>query len=87
MAWRAKGKNNADLIKQLIENKIIKINDDKEEKKQGPDQKVVRDAMLKVDRGDFAPRDPYMDCPQSIGLGATISAPHMQFSFYKPLFV
>ncbi|VDM81657.1 unnamed protein product [Strongylus vulgaris] len=33
--------------------------------------------MLAVDRGDFAPRSPYMDQPQGIGWNATISAPHM----------
>ncbi|VDO76583.1 unnamed protein product [Heligmosomoides polygyrus] len=37
----------------------------------------VRDAMLAVDRADFAPRAPYMDQPQGIGWNATISAPHM----------
>lgn len=37
----------------------------------------VREAMLAVDRGDFAPRSPYMDQPQGIGWNATISAPHM----------
>lgn len=33
--------------------------------------------MLAVDRCHFAPAHPYMDCPQPIGYGATISAPHM----------
>lgn len=33
--------------------------------------------MSSVDRGLFAPAHPYMDCPQPIGYGATISAPHM----------
>ncbi|EPB72446.1 putative protein-L-isoaspartate O-methyltransferase [Ancylostoma ceylanicum] len=33
--------------------------------------------MLATDRGDFAPRSPYMDQPQGIGWNATISAPHM----------
>lgn len=37
----------------------------------------VKKAMLAVDRGDFAPTDPYGDHPVSIGYGATISAPHM----------
>ena len=65
MAWLAKGKNHQDLIKQLMQNKIIK-------------RKEIADAMNKVDRGEFAPSDPYEDCPQPIGYGATISAPHMQ---------
>lgn len=38
---------------------------------------VVRRTMSAVDRGLFAPAHPYMDCPQPIGYGATISAPHM----------
>lgn len=33
--------------------------------------------MLAVDRCFFAPRDPYVDSPQGIGYGVTISAPHM----------
>jgi len=33
--------------------------------------------MLQVDRGKYATCKPYMDSPQGIGYGATISAPHM----------
>ena len=33
-----------------------------------------------VDRGHFAPREPYQDSPQMIGHSATISAPHMHAS-------
>ncbi|PAV60071.1 hypothetical protein WR25_19557 [Diploscapter pachys] len=33
--------------------------------------------MLAVDRGDFAPPDPYEDSPKRIGYNTTISAPHM----------
>merc|ERR1719321_861530 len=33
--------------------------------------------MLATDRGDYAPQDAYSDRPQSIGMAATISAPHM----------
>lgn len=32
---------------------------------------------FQVDRGDYAPSSPYVDSPQYIGYGATISAPHM----------
>jgi len=64
MAWWAKGKTNEDLIKQLQQFGIIK-------------SKIVAEAMLKIDRGDFCPNDPYVDSPQPIGYGATISAPHM----------
>jgi len=37
----------------------------------------VAEAMLAVDRGLFSRFNPYADSPQSIGYGATISAPHM----------
>lgn len=33
--------------------------------------------MLKVDRANYAPANPYHDSPQYIGHNATISAPHM----------
>lgn len=33
--------------------------------------------MLQVDRGKYAKFNPYMDAPQGIGYGVTISAPHM----------
>jgi protein-L-isoaspartate(D-aspartate) O-methyltransferase len=35
----------------------------------------TKKAMLAVDRKYFAPNNPYMDSPQPIGFGATISAP------------
>ena len=42
---------------------------------------VVLQAMNRVDRANYVPasssRDAYTDAPQSIGFGATISAPHM----------
>ena len=37
----------------------------------------VRNVMLEVDRGDYAPRNFYADRPQYIGYNVTISAPHM----------
>jgi len=37
----------------------------------------VEKAMLAVDRGHYCPRNPYFNSAQSIGYGATISAPHM----------
>jgi len=37
----------------------------------------VESCMKSIDRGDFTSMSPYIDCPQSIGYGATISAPHM----------
>lgn len=33
--------------------------------------------MLSVDRGHYSKSNPYMDSPQGIGFGVTISAPHM----------
>lgn len=33
--------------------------------------------MLAVDRGNYSKSNPYMDAPQGIGFGVTISAPHM----------
>jgi len=34
-------------------------------------------AMVQVDRQLYSPNNPYMDAPQGIGFGVTISAPHM----------
>eukprot|EP01084_Bolivina_argentea_P002912 5430_1 len=48
--------------------------------------KSVAAIMKKVDRADFAPRNPYQDKPQSIGYGATISAPHMHARALEALF-
>ena len=43
---------------------------------------TVKNAMLAVDRGFFAPSSPYQDSPQPIGNGATISAPHVNIHLY-----
>ncbi|KKY30345.1 putative protein-beta-aspartate methyltransferase [Diaporthe ampelina] len=64
MAWRSSGTSNAELVANLCRNGMIK--DDR-----------VKEAFLKVDRAHYAPSSPYSDSPQSIGHGATISAPHM----------
>lgn len=37
----------------------------------------VRDALLEVPREAFVEEDPFVDAPQPIGAGQTISAPHM----------
>ena len=37
----------------------------------------VEATMLKVDRAHYSGSNPYMDSPQFIGYGVTISAPHM----------
>lgn len=64
MAWRSHGKNNAELVRNLKTNGIIQSD-------------VVEQAMLSVDRANYCNNNSYMDAPQSIGFGVTISAPHM----------
>lgn len=56
--------NQADLVKALVSEGIIKT------------QEVAK-ALQQVDRKHYAPSHPYMDSPQPLGYGATISAPHM----------
>lgn len=68
MAWRSHGSTNAELVNKLQQHGVISSS-------------RVRDAMLAVDRRDFV-RDEdagvaFLDMPQGIGHGATISAPHM----------
>jgi protein-L-isoaspartate(D-aspartate) O-methyltransferase len=53
-----------DLVKNLVLEGVIK-------------SKEVAKIMEKVDRKYYAPKNPYMDSPQYLGYGATISAPHM----------
>lgn len=67
MAWRCSGESNAALIENMSRNGLI--TDDR-----------VKAAFLKVDRAHYAPGSPYEDSPQTIGHGATISAPHMHAS-------
>lgn len=64
MAWLSSGSSNSDLVKKLKDHGIIKT-------------KRVEEAMRAVDRKNYSQYNPYMDSPQSIGYGATISAPHM----------
>ncbi|KAJ0175656.1 hypothetical protein K1T71_008815 [Dendrolimus kikuchii] len=64
MAWRSHGINNADMVRHLRANGIIKSD-------------AVANAMNAVDRKNYCPYAPYHDSPQSIGFSATISAPHM----------
>ncbi|KAH8903784.1 protein-L-isoaspartate O-methyltransferase [Coniochaeta sp. PMI_546] len=65
MAWRSSGATNRDLIENLWNNNLIQ-------------DARAKEAFLKVvDRAHYAPSRPYDDRPQSIGYGATISAPHM----------
>lgn len=64
MAWTSSGRTHTDLINNLFTGGVIK-------------SESVKNAMLGVDRRFFVSNNPYMDSPQSIGHGATISAPHM----------
>ena len=64
MEWRSHGRDNNDLVSQLTRNKILKT-------------QRVQEAMRKVNRGNYCDFSPYLDSPQSIGYGVTISAPHM----------
>jgi protein-L-isoaspartate(D-aspartate) O-methyltransferase len=64
MAWRTVAESNAALIAGLKREGIIA-------------SPLVEKAMLAVDRGVFIPQSPYVDSPQNIAAGQTISAPHM----------
>jgi protein-L-isoaspartate(D-aspartate) O-methyltransferase len=64
MAWGGNGNTNQGLVSQLQQSGTF--HHDK-----------VKEVMLSIDRADFTSIDPYHDCPQTIGYGATISAPHM----------
>ncbi|KII87681.1 hypothetical protein PLICRDRAFT_125028 [Plicaturopsis crispa FD-325 SS-3] len=66
MAWTCTGKTNAELVANMARAKLIHS-----------DQ--VSTAMSKVDRANYVlvKSAAYEDSPQSIGHGATISAPHM----------
>lgn len=66
MAWRCSGSTNAELIANMRNASLITSS-------------RVSDAMSRVDRAHYVPtpRLAYQDSPQTIGYGATISAPHM----------
>jgi len=66
MAWRCSGATNVELIQNMQSAGLIKSS-------------RVAEALKKVDRANYVvdKRDAYRDAPQSIGYGATISAPHM----------
>ncbi|KAF8069073.1 protein-L-isoaspartate O-methyltransferase [Lyophyllum atratum] len=66
MAWRSSGKSNKELISNMSKAGIFK-------------SERVAKAMEAVDRANYVQNKSaaYEDAPQSIGYGATISAPHM----------
>ena len=63
-AWACSGKSQKELVNKLQEANIV-VSD------------MVAGVMELVDRKFFCSSNPYNDAPQSIGLGQTISAPHM----------
>jgi protein-L-isoaspartate(D-aspartate) O-methyltransferase len=69
-AWHCHGRNQRDLVDRLAQAGIAK-------------SEAVKEVLRLVDRRNYVHPDSsstdlaYMDAPQSIGLGQTISAPHM----------
>ncbi|KAF9419448.1 hypothetical protein BGZ94_009398, partial [Podila epigama] len=72
MAWTCSGNSNAELVNLLQKASLIT-------------QPTVKRAMLAVDRGNYSRFNPYEDAPQTIGYGATISAPHMHAAALESL--
>ncbi|KAK2723010.1 protein-L-isoaspartate(D-aspartate) O-methyltransferase-like isoform X4 [Artemia franciscana] len=64
MFFMTQSASNDELIDALKRQKVVKHED-------------VERAMRSVDRGFYCPSNAYFDAPESIGYGATISAPHM----------
>ena len=68
MAWRCGGRTNRELVANLANSKIVT-------------NKLTEAAMLGTDRKMYVPKqfekNAYDDNPLPLGLGATISAPHM----------
>jgi protein-L-isoaspartate(D-aspartate) O-methyltransferase len=63
-AWTCHGKNQREMVDHLVQAQIIK-------------SPAVKEVMRTVDRKYYVPVNPYQDSPQGIGIGQTISAPHM----------
>ncbi|KAJ4489924.1 protein-L-isoaspartate O-methyltransferase [Lentinula aciculospora] len=83
MAWTSTGSSNAELIDNMLRNGILgdvvaDVVDGSKSEAEAASGRIAR-AMKKVDRANYVrdKRDAYEDSPQSIGHGATISAPHM----------
>jgi len=66
MSWRCSGANNDQLVDNLVTNQIVKSS-------------KIAGVMKAVDRKLYTrgSHSSYIDAPQSIGFGVTISAPHM----------
>ncbi|KAH7878601.1 protein-L-isoaspartate O-methyltransferase [Lentinula edodes] len=83
MAWTSSGSSNAELIDNMLRNGILgkvvgDVVDGNKSEAECASDRIAR-AMKKVDRANYVrdKRDAYEDSPQTIGHGATISAPHM----------
>jgi hypothetical protein len=63
-AWSCHGHNQRSMVDRMMQANIVKT-------------PQVRDVLYQVDRQHYMPTNPYNDAPQPIGLGQTISAPHM----------
>ncbi|KAE9404606.1 protein-L-isoaspartate O-methyltransferase [Gymnopus androsaceus JB14] len=79
MAWSCTGSSNAELIDNMARSGILgEVVEGSGVESETAVERIAR-AMKKVDRANYVrdKRDAYQDSPQSIGHGATISAPHM----------
>jgi len=72
-AWHCHGRTQRDLVNHLKEARIIQ-------------SQKVQQVMNLVDRANYVAQNPYMDTPQSIGSGQTISAPHMHAHALEEMF-
>lgn len=72
-AWACHGRNQKELVDRLCQASIVKT-------------PAVKQVMELVDRGNYIPKNPYQDAPQSIGKGQTISAPHMHAHALEEIF-
>ena len=71
MSWRCSGNTNGELVDNLVKNEIVKSS-------------KIANVMKEVDRGLYTKSgSSYMDAPQSIGYGVTISAPHMVSIYFN----
>jgi protein-L-isoaspartate(D-aspartate) O-methyltransferase len=72
-AWTCHGRNQRDLVDKLQQAGIVKT-------------PAVSKVMQQVDRANYISRNSYMDAPQTIGMGQTISAPHMHAHVLEELY-
>ncbi|TFJ83268.1 hypothetical protein NSK_005430 [Nannochloropsis salina CCMP1776] len=63
-AWFCSGRSNTELVHRLRASNVIT-------------SERVKEVMLRLDRGNYAPNFAYDDSPQYLGYEQTISAPHM----------